>query len=127
MSGSSDRGGGRRAAWDDAELLAELDRYEQACRDARMRPNAVHSYWDYARRFLDWRTGEYRPRGVAGQGRPVPEGRVGVDQLAGQAETYTQAVEAAGRAQATIDTYHRHAMFFVRWLRGEFEPGKRLA
>ncbi len=31
-----------------------------------MRPNAIHSYWDYARRFLDWRTGEYRPRGMPG-------------------------------------------------------------
>ena len=124
--GGIERGAGRRGTWDDALLLAELDRYEQACRNARMRPNAVHSYWDYARRFLDWRTGEYRPRGAVGQGRPVPDGRVGADELARPAQTYAQAVEAAGRAEATIDTYHRHAMFFIRWLRGEFEPGKRL-
>lgn len=126
-TGTIDREAGRRETWDDAGLLTELDRYEQACRNARMRPNAVHSYWDYARRFLDWRTGVYRPRGAAGEGRPVPGVPVGVEELASQAEAYAQAVEAAGRAAATIDTYHRHAMLFIRWLRGEFEPGKRLA
>lgn len=115
--------GGR---WDDLALAAELARYELACVDAGMRRNAVHSYWDYARRFLDWRTGAYRPRGVAGHQRPVPDAPVTVDQLSQQANAYAQAVEAAGRERATIDTYRRHAMFFVRWLRGEFRPGNRL-
>jgi hypothetical protein len=47
-------------------------------------------------------------------------------ELEQQAATYARAIEAAGREQATIDTYYRHAMFFIRWLRGEFRPGARL-
>jgi len=112
--------------WDDDELAAELDRYEQACRDAGMRPNAIHSYWDYARRFLDWRRGEYRPRGAGGAGRPVAREAVTAGELKRQVAEYARVIEGAGRAQDTIDTYHRHAMFFVRWLDGEFQPGRRL-
>lgn len=115
-----------RGPWDDAALAAELSRYEDACRDAGMRPNAIHAYWDYAQRFLDWRKGDYRPRGVVGHGRPVPATPVTAGDLEQEAATYARAVEAAGRAQATIDTYHRHAMFFIRWLRAEFRPGNRL-
>jgi predicted nucleic acid-binding protein len=117
---------GRLRRWDDAELLDELGRYEREATDAGMKRNAVHSYWDYARRFLAWRTGDYRPRGAADDGRPVASGRVSADVLADQTGAYARAIEAAGREQATIDTYHRHAMFFVRWLRGEFKPGRRL-
>jgi hypothetical protein len=112
--------------WDDDALVAELARYERACRDAGMRPNAIHSYWDYARRFLDWRTGAYRPRGAGGEGRPVPRGPAPTDELVRQAAAYARVIEDAGRAQDTIDTYHRHAMFFIRWLCGEFQPGGRL-
>jgi predicted nucleic acid-binding protein len=112
--------------WDDNELSARLARYEDACRDAGMRPNAIHSYWDYARRFLAWRAGEYRPRGTTSTGRPVPAGRATTEDLERQAAAYARAIEAAGREQATVDTYYRHAMFFIRWLRGDFEPGRRL-
>jgi predicted nucleic acid-binding protein len=115
-----------RGRWDDADLSARLALYEDACRDAGMRPNAIHSYWDYARRFLAWRVGEYRPRGTSGPGRPVPAGPVTAEDLERQAAAYARALEAAGREQATVDTYHRHAMFFIRWLRGQFEPGSRL-
>jgi predicted nucleic acid-binding protein len=115
-----------RGSWDDDELAHELARYEQAARDAGMRPNAVHSYWDYVRRFLAWRTGDYRPRGAAGAGRPVPGGPVTADELAIQAAAYAAEIARAGRAGATVETYHRHATFFVRWLRGEFRPGDRL-
>ncbi len=114
------------SSWGDRELGEALARYGQAARDAGMRPNASHSYWDYARRFLDWRTGEYKPRGVERGGRAVPDGPVTADQLEREAAAYALEIEAAGREQATIDTYHRHAMFFVRWLRGEFQPGRRL-
>lgn len=112
--------------WDDAQLVHELARYEQTCRDAGMRPNAIHSYWDYARRFLDWRTGEYRPRGTSHAGRPVPPRAVTAEDLARQVSAYAGVIEDAGRAQVTVDTYRRHAMFFVRWLRGDFRPGDRL-
>lgn len=115
-----------RSPWDDGELLAQLARYEDTCREAGMRPNAIHSYWDYARRFLAWRVGEYRPRGTTSAGRPVPGGPATTEDLEGQAALYAQVIEAAGREPATVDTYHRHAMFFVRWLRGDFQPGGRL-
>lgn len=115
-----------RGPWDDGELSARLARYEDACRDAGMRPNAIHSYWDYARRFLAWRVGEYRPRGTTSTGRPVPGGPATTEDLERQAAAYARAIQAAGREQATVDTYHRHAMFFIRWLRGDFQPGRRL-
>jgi len=115
-----------RGAWDDADLAEELARYEQAGKASGMRPNALHSYWDYARRFLAWRTGDYRPRGVAPHGRPVPPGPATAHELHRQAAAYAADIERAGREPATIDTYHRHAMFFVRWLQGEFQPGGRL-
>jgi hypothetical protein len=91
-----------------------------------MRPNAVHSYWDYARRFLDWRAGIYRPRGARGEGRPVPDEPVSADELERQAAAYAAAIDSAGRRHSTVDTYARHALFFVRWLRDEFHPGGRL-
>ncbi len=112
--------------WSDDELQVALGRYEEAGRGAGMRPNARHSYWDYARRFLAWRTGAYRPRGATGDGRPVPIGPVAASDLELQARAYAAAIEAAGRAPTTVDTYHRHAMFFVRWLTGDFDPGGRL-
>jgi predicted nucleic acid-binding protein len=115
-----------RGPWDDHELSARLSKYEEACRVAGMRPNAIHSYWDYARRFLAWRAGEYRPRGATSTGRPVPAHPATTEDLERQAATYATAIEAAGREQATVDTYHRHAMFFIRWLRGDFQPGHRL-
>jgi predicted nucleic acid-binding protein len=115
-----------RGPWDDDELSARLAKYEDACREAGMRPNAIHSYWDYARRFLAWRAGEYRPRGSTGTGRPVPAHPATTEDLERQAAAYATAIEAAGREQATVDTYHRHAMFFIRWLRGDFQPGRRL-
>jgi len=41
--------------WTNDDLFEALQRYEQACIDAGMRPKAIHSYWDYAGRFLRWR------------------------------------------------------------------------
>jgi predicted nucleic acid-binding protein len=118
--------GSRRDRWTDDDLLAELGRYEAAAHESGMRPNAIHSYWDYARRFLAWRVGEYRPRGTTATGRPVSSEPVTGADLEAQAAAYARAIEAAGRERPTVDTYHRHAMFFIRWLRSEFEPGARL-
>jgi predicted nucleic acid-binding protein len=119
-------GRGAMARWSDDELDEALARYETESAASGMTRNAVHSYWDYARRFLAWRRGEYVPRGASAGERPVPRTPVTADELAAQADAYARAVEAAGRSQQSIDTYHRHAMFFVRWLKGEFKPGRRL-
>ena len=115
-----------RLTWDDVDLRVELERYEAACRHAAMRDNAWRSYVDYARRFLAWRTGDYQPRGVSAGDRPVPRTAVSAADLRPQAADYAHQVQAAGRRQPTVDTYFRHAMFFIRWLEGDFQPGARL-
>jgi hypothetical protein len=115
-----------QTSWDDAELQVELQRWEAACRRAQMREKAWRSYVDYARRFLDWRTGDYWPRGVPVGDRPVGREAASTSQLREQAQRYARQVEAAGRERSTVETYYRHAMFFIRWLEGDFEPGARL-
>jgi hypothetical protein len=114
------------SAWTEDDLRLALDRYETASRRAGMREKAWRSYVDYARRFLAWRTGEYQPRGTTTNDRPVPRSAVTTADLRKQADLYAQQVHAAGREQPTVDTYYRHAMFFIRWLEGGFEPGARL-
>lgn len=110
--------------WNDAELFEALGRYEQVCIKNRMKQNSINSYRDYADRFVRWRMGDYWPRGAARPaGRPTATSAT-TDELAADAEAYARIVEGAGRAQDTIDTYYRHAMFFVRWLAGTFEPGR---
>lgn len=110
----------------DEDLRSALHRYEAACRSAGMREKAWRSYVDYARRFLAWREGEYQPRGTAAGDRPVPRTRATIADLRDQAKQYADEVRAAGRARPTVDTYLRHALFFIRWLEGDFDPGARL-
>jgi predicted nucleic acid-binding protein len=112
--------------WTDEELLDALAGYERECADAGMTRNAVHSYWDYARRFLAWRTGDYVLRGSAATGRPIPPGPASVEDLAEEAAEYEAALSGSTLSRSAVDTYHRHAMFFVRWLAGSFKPGGRL-
>jgi uncharacterized protein (DUF4415 family) len=112
--------------WDDDDLRAALAGYEAACRRANMRANAWRSYVDYARRFVAWREGNYWPRGTLASNRPVPRAAASTTELAKQAERYAEQVEAAGLERPTVETYFRHAMFFVRWLDGQFQPGARL-
>jgi len=114
------------AIWTDDDLREALERYEAVCRGAGMRDNAWRSYVDYARRFLAWRIGDYWPRGTSAGGRPVPRTAASTAELRRQAATYAQLVQDAGRERPTVDTYLRHAMFFIRWLEGDFRPGARL-
>jgi hypothetical protein len=113
-------------AWDTDALQDALERYEAAARRAGMREKAWRSYVDYARRFLDWRTGHYQPRGAALSGVVNRSGPASTLDLREQAKQYAAEVEAARRHPSTVDTYFRHAMFFIRWLEGDFEPGRRL-
>jgi predicted nucleic acid-binding protein len=111
------------ATWDDAGLRAAVGQYEAACRNAGMTRNAVHSYWDYARRFLDWREGLY-PRHATR--RPTARGPVDAADLRRDALAYEAQLGTTGLGDPTIATYVRHARFFIRWLGGEFQPGARL-
>jgi len=88
-----------RKAWTDEDLDQALKKYELTCRDAHMRDNASRSYIDYARRFLAWRKGDYRPRGTAGSGRPVPVRSATTPVLLEQAASYGR--RAGGGPTAT--------------------------
>jgi hypothetical protein len=112
-------------SWNEADLDAALSNYEALCRQNRMTAKAVHSYWDYARRFLAWRTGDYVPRGIAPGGRPTARAAVTTADLRVQVREYAKLLDRARLSQPAIDTYLRHAMFFLRWLDGEFIPGAR--
>jgi hypothetical protein len=112
--------------WTNDELLEALGRYEQECISAGMRPKAVHSYWDYARRFLKWRLGEYTPRQAPTAQRNPVTVSVTTEELADEAKMYARELEDARLKTSAIDTYYRHAMFFVRWLGDDFVPGGRL-
>lgn len=117
---------GRGSRWTNHELLAELARYEALGRANGMTEIAVHTYWDYADRFLGWRVGDFRPRDARGPGPARRTGSVSVDDLTNDAKEYARDVEDSGKQQITVDTYYRHAMFFVRWLDGSFVPGAKL-
>jgi hypothetical protein len=91
-----------------------------------MQPNAIYSYKDYARRFLAWRVGDYTPRGAIGSTRTPPSHPSSTADLAKEAREYASELRTAGLAGISVDTYVRHAMFFVRYLDGEFKPGRRL-
>jgi hypothetical protein len=51
---------------------------------------------------------------------------VTVSDLVDETLMYRKTIASAGLRHATVETYHRHAMLFVRWLAGDFVPGARL-
>ena len=109
--------------WNDDDLSAEFGRYEARAIANGMTGNSLQTYVDRVGRFLRWRIGDYRPRGVTSNGRPVPSIAVTASELRTQAATFVKTLHAAGLEQPTIDTYERHALFFIRWLEGDFDPG----
>lgn len=112
--------------WSRADLATELGRYEDACESSALSPISVRSYVDYARRFLAWRNGEYRPRGAVGPTRRVSLGSADVGELERDLEDYQVELSSAGRSPQAIVTYVVHARNFVRWLDGRFDPGATL-
>lgn len=122
-TGGSPAGGPR---WTNEDLIEQLARYESVARANGMTPIAVRTYWEYAHRFLVWRVGGFRPRGATSPGPAPRRGSASVADLTSDAIEYARDVESSGKQQVTVDTYHRHAMFFVRWLDGTFIPGGKL-
>jgi hypothetical protein len=115
-----------RSDWTNDELLAELHRYERECQGAGLLPNSVHSYVDYARRFLRWRIGDYRPRDATGPAHVPNRGRASINELETDLIAYQSELERARLQPMAVMTYMMHSRQFVRWLDGRFEPGVNL-
>ena len=49
-----------------SELRAELARFEEELRAAKLRGHTIRTYVDRTDLFLRWLTGDYRPRGPVG-------------------------------------------------------------
>jgi hypothetical protein len=113
-------------AWTGVELASELRRYERACRTSGLAETSIESYVAYARRFLSWREGTYRPRGATSPPRRQTIGAVGIADLDRELAEYEQDLVLAGRQPMAVRTYVLNARQFVRWLAGEFIPGATL-
>ena len=112
--------------WTNDDLIAALDRYEVACEGAGLQPTSVFSYVDYARRFLRWRTGEYRPRDAVRPSVDRAATPATSSDLNGDLRTYENELQAASLQPRAVQTYVTHARQFVRWLDGTFLPGSSL-
>jgi hypothetical protein len=106
--------------WTETDLREALDRFEQEHIDAKLLPNSVRSYVDYADRFLRWRTGDYRPRGASGPGPRRHLGAVTTEVLHADLVDYERDLRQGGLRVAAVRTYVDHASRFVRWLDGLF-------
>src|SRR5436853_622682 len=60
-------------AWTSGELEAALSRFEDELEAADLKAITIRSYVTYARRFLRWRDGLYRPRGAVGSASALEE------------------------------------------------------
>jgi len=112
--------------WSRSELDSSLKAFEAECVASGMKPNSVFSYVDYADRFVKWIYGDYQPRAATGPPRSAGLRSFGVFELTRLTEEYRSELQAARLQPAAINTYYRHAGFFVRWLAGQFRPGARL-
>jgi len=109
--------------WTDAQLREALNRFEQEHIDAKLLPNSIRSYVDYAGRFLRWRAGDYRPRDAVGPGPRRSLVPVTTDDLRADLSAYELDLRAAARRPAAVRTYVDHASRFIRWLDGLFVTG----
>ena len=108
------------ATWSDGELRAALRRFEQEHVDAGLRPTSVHSYVDYADRFLRWRRGDYRPRTAVGPDPAPRRGEATAEDLRADLRAYELELTEAHLQPAAVHTYIDTATRFVRWLEGTF-------
>lgn len=111
------------ATWDDADLSAALRRYESDLPGRSLSPITVESYVRYGRLFLEWRTGDYTPRGMRPPiGRRVPAGRLDLTGLEAELRQYEAFLTDAGLKPGAVATYVRDATRFVRSLGNENRP-----
>lgn len=111
------------AIWDDAGLSAALRRYESSLRGRSLAPITVESYVRYGRLFLEWRTGDYTPRGMRPPiGRRVPAGRRDLAGLEAELRQYRAFLTDAGLKPGAVGRYVCDATRFVRSLGNEIRP-----
>lgn len=113
-------------SWTDRELRTELARYEEDLVRGGLGPFAVRGYVDHARRFLRWRTGEYRPRGASSWRRVEPSmASADIDRLTSDLAEYQAALLAAGLHRPAVHTYVDQSQRFLHWLEGSYALGHR--
>lgn len=110
--------GDRTRRWTTDDLLAALGPYEYGLTAAGLKPISIRSFVDYARRFLRWRMGEYRPRSAVGPPHARPDGHVDVAALRVDLGKYETDLREAQLLPHAIRTYVGQAGRFVRWLDG---------
>ena len=108
-----------RSSWDDADLIAALDRYRGELERGPYSPITVKSYVGYGLRFPDWRTGEYVAVGMpATTSRRVPTGKRDLAGLNREMDQYEAYLKTARRRPGAIRTYIRDANRFLHSLDG---------
>ena len=109
--------------WDDDDLGDALRRYESYLRARSLAPITVESYMRYGRLFLEWRIGDYTPRGMRPpMGRRVAAGKRDLAGLEAELRHYRTFLADAGLKPGAVATYVRDATRFVRWLGNEGRP-----
>jgi hypothetical protein len=116
---------GPPTAWDDTDLRQGLRPYEAWLRGRGLSEFTVPSEVSYTRRLLDWRTGDYVPRGMPlPTRRPVPAGKRSLADLIRELGPYEACLRSGGREPGAIVTYVGSAERFVAWLGGAPTPAK---
>lgn len=108
--------------WTTDDLHAAIGRYEEELIAAGLQPISVHSFVTYSRRFIRWRTGEYRPRTASGPARSPSRGKAGVADLEIDLVDYDGELRNARLQPLAVQTYVDQARRFVRWLDGGYTP-----
>jgi hypothetical protein len=109
--------------WSDSDLMAALDRYEAELIAHDLQPLAVQTYVVQGRRFLQWRVGDYQPRGSAEAPHSPPLQPVESEDLAADLAAYRTVLERAGLQPPTVHTYIDQSARFLHWLDGTYLPG----
>lgn len=105
-----------QAAWDDADLLVALNRYEGHLSDRSLSPVTVDSDVRYCGFFLRWRTGDYVPRACPTPiRRPVPAGKRDLAGLRRELEQYGGFLPGGVKLTA-VPTYVGPPRRFLSWL-----------
>jgi hypothetical protein len=108
--------------WTNEELFQALERFGAECEAAGLADLTVHSYVNYARMFVRWRTGDFHTHGGEDSEETPRLGPADVPQLEADLDAYGAYLQRAGRKPAAVQTYVSSARQFVYSLDGRFAP-----